>query len=188
MKLFAPCTFLVLSLTIFNMAEAYGACRQSNSRTTCDNGTTYTTHGDRMTGSDGSTYTRNGDYIRSSRGETYYQRDEDTVIGPGGTMYTKRGDTVHGPGGTVVRGLEDDNIFFRKEPEKVKDTWFEDHQREQDEKEAKQREADEQAAQEAQNKIDREQEAEDQKRRKAMLANMFGLNDPVTIDADGFYE
>lgn len=141
-----------------------------------------------MRGSDGTTYTRSGDKITTSRGETYYQRDEDTVIGPRGDMYYKRGDTVHGPRGTTIRGVDDDNIFFRKEEEKPKDTWFEDYEREQEEqaREAADRaEAQERAAREEEERIEAEAERE---RREKQMAEMFGKNNPVTVDQDGFYE
>lgn len=141
-----------------------------------------------MRGSDGTTYTRNGDRITSSRGESWYQRDEDTVIGPNGDMYTKRGNTVVGPRGQTIHGAPDDNIFFRKEEEKPKDTGFEDYSREQDERDA-QESAEERAREEAIEHAERaEQDRIDAIEREKRLAEILGKNNPVSIDADGFYE
>jgi hypothetical protein len=141
-----------------------------------------------MLGPDGTSYTRSGDKIISSRGETYFQRDENTVVGPNGDMYYKNGDTVRGPNGTTIHGVDDDNVFFRKNAEKPKDTWFEDHEHsreEQDARAAKEEDSRKNAIREAQDRIQAEQ---DRIEREKRMVEMFGKNAPVAIDKDGFYE
>lgn len=180
--------FVIALLFICPPAQAQVSCNQNGTQTRCSDGSSYTTHGERMRGSDGTTYTRSGDKITTSRGETYYQRDENTVIGPNGDMYDKRGDTVHGPRGTTIRGVEDDNIFYRKDAEKPQDTRFEDYRRAQNERDARaaeERDAQQRAVRAEEQRIEDEQARIEHEKR---MAEMLGKNNPVSVDADGFYE
>jgi len=112
--------------------------------------------------SNGVTYNQFGDTMYGSDGSSF-QRFGDTIYSDDGTSYNQYGDTFYGSDGSIV------HVTRMSDTDEI--TFFDDSQ----------------TRREKQEKIDAEAEKERIEAEKEM-ASMLGKDNPVIIDADGFFE
>jgi len=154
----------LIALFLPATAQAQVSCTEIGSLTSCSDGKSYNQIGNTLFGSDGSSYTRIGSTIFGSDGTSYSQIGN-SYFGSDGSSYTKIGSTIFGSDGSSLSNIGDSSFLTGKKdrPEDIEKEQVASHS-------------------------NSTKKSKDKGDTATFLSTAFGIADPVTIDADGFYE